>query len=282
MQEHIRKMTKVFEELAVVGDPVEEEDRVVHLLASLPESYGVLVTALEASAEVPRMEVVTERLLHEERKQKDPEGEERSHEKAMAATRLKVKCYHCGKRGHVKWNCYLLKRKQTSQGQRPQQKANKAATKKPTSDDENDALIATHALQAGSAGNWIVDSGATCHMCSNKKMFMDLKPLEEPMEVTLGDGHTLQAVGRGVVSLKMKLPSGVTRKCNVQDVLYVPALSYNLLSVSQAAERGKVTGFNDSGCQISGSHGRLIAKATRVGSLYYLDCEVCQHTSITR
>ena len=151
-----------------------------------------------------------------------------------------------------------------------------------SSDDENDALIATHALQAGSVGNWIVDSGATCHMCSNKKMFVDLNPLEEPMEVTLGDGHTLQAVGRGVVSLKMKLPSGVTRKCNVQDVLYVLALSYNLLSVSQAAERGKVTEFNDSGCQISGSDGRLIAKATRVGSLYYLDCEVCQHTSVTR
>ena len=35
-------------------------------------------------------------------------------------------------------------------------------------------------------------------------------------------------------------------------------------------------------CQISGSDGRLIAKATRVGSLYYLDCEVCQHTSVTR
>ena len=119
VQEHILKMTEVFEELAVVGDPVEEEDRVVHWLASLPESYGMLVTALEASAEVPKMEVVTERLLHEERKQKDQEGEEKSHEKAMAATRLKVKCYHRGKRGHTKRNCYLLKRKQASQGQRP-------------------------------------------------------------------------------------------------------------------------------------------------------------------
>ena len=29
-----------------------EEDRVVHMLASLPESYDILVTALEASVEV--------------------------------------------------------------------------------------------------------------------------------------------------------------------------------------------------------------------------------------
>ena len=29
VQEHIRKMTEIFEELAVIGDPVKEEDRVV-------------------------------------------------------------------------------------------------------------------------------------------------------------------------------------------------------------------------------------------------------------
>ena len=59
-------MTETFEALAVIGDPVSEEDCVVHLLASLPESFNMLVTALEASSEVPKMETVTERLLHEE------------------------------------------------------------------------------------------------------------------------------------------------------------------------------------------------------------------------
>ncbi len=73
-QEHIRRLTEIFGELAVVGSPVEEEDQVVHLLASLPESYSMLVTALEANLKVPRMEVITERLVHKERKQKDKEG----------------------------------------------------------------------------------------------------------------------------------------------------------------------------------------------------------------
>ena len=49
---------------------MKEEDRVVHLLASLPEPYTMLVTTLKASSDVPKMEVVTERLLHEEKKQK--------------------------------------------------------------------------------------------------------------------------------------------------------------------------------------------------------------------
>ena len=59
MQDHICILTEIFDELTVIGTPVEEEDRVVHLLASLSESYGVLVTVLEASSEVLKMEVVT-------------------------------------------------------------------------------------------------------------------------------------------------------------------------------------------------------------------------------
>ena len=60
-------MSEIFEGLAVIGDAVSEEDRVVHLLASLPESYNVLMTALEAQlGNIPKWELVIERLLHQE------------------------------------------------------------------------------------------------------------------------------------------------------------------------------------------------------------------------
>ena len=70
VQEHIRKLTELFEELAVIDDPMKEEDQVVNLLASLPESFNVLVTALETNTDVPKMEVVTERLLHDKKSRK--------------------------------------------------------------------------------------------------------------------------------------------------------------------------------------------------------------------
>ena len=60
-------MTEMFDALAVVGDPVSEEDCVVHLLASLPDSFDMLVTALETNETVPKMETVTERLLQGEK-----------------------------------------------------------------------------------------------------------------------------------------------------------------------------------------------------------------------
>ena len=41
VQEHIKAMTEIFEGLSVIGDPISDENCVVHLLASLPESYNV-------------------------------------------------------------------------------------------------------------------------------------------------------------------------------------------------------------------------------------------------
>ena len=83
VQEHIKAMTEIFDCLSVAGDPVSDKDRVVHLLASLPDSFNMLVTALEANPEVPKMEVVTECLLHEERKLKERADAGDSSDKAL-------------------------------------------------------------------------------------------------------------------------------------------------------------------------------------------------------
>lgn len=60
VQDQIRKMTELFKELAVIGDPINEEEStsVVYLLATLRNSYLMLVIALEASVDFPWMEVV--------------------------------------------------------------------------------------------------------------------------------------------------------------------------------------------------------------------------------
>ena len=71
VQEHVKALTEIFNELFVIGDNIDDEDRVVYLLVSLPESYEMLVTALEANTEVPNMEIVIDRLLHEEQKLKE-------------------------------------------------------------------------------------------------------------------------------------------------------------------------------------------------------------------
>lgn len=283
VQDHIKTMTETFNGLSVIGDPVSEEDRVVYLLASLPDSYSMLVTAFEANTDVPKMEVVTERLLHEERKLKERAGSGAYREEAMAVKQQRQKgprCYHCGKFGHIKRNCDRYAEAEERMDSRPErksfkQKANQVEVRRgdsSNSDNESIGLLVREALSAGSGQTWIVDSGATCHMCNNKKMFTNFTSLKQPLEVALGDGHVLQAVGRGIVALVTELSDKKTKKCNLHDVLYVPKLSYNLLSVSKATEDGKMTKFVEDGCQVLDANEKLIAVGKKVGSLYYLDC----------
>ena len=105
VQDHIKAMTELFNELTALGDVISEEDRVVYLLASLPDSFGALFTAFEVNEEVPRMEIVTERLLHTERKQKEKTDADLSEQKALVnqqQVNMKgPKFYKCGKHGHI-------------------------------------------------------------------------------------------------------------------------------------------------------------------------------------
>ena len=109
-------------------------------------------------------------------------------------------------------------------------------------------------------------------MSNNLTLFVELRSLEKSLNVTLGDGRSLEATGRGTVELEMKLPNGTTKSCKLHNVLYVPKLAYNLLSVSKASESGKRVRFSETGCHIFDAKKRLIASGTKVGSLYYLDC----------
>lgn len=260
-------MSEIFEELAVIGDAVTKEDRVVHLLASLPDSFKVLVTALEAQSEnVPKWELVTERLLHKELKLKEKAPTYLEDNcKALFANQKKgfkkqFTCHYCHKPGHFKKDCrkYLASQKKPG--------ASMAKKKKhPSSDGE--AFVTIHALAATSRGSWIVDSGATCHMCNDKKLFVDLRHLDTPQQVTLGDGSSLEGLAEETVNLKTLLPDRSTQKCRLENVLFVPKLSYSLLSVSKASEAGK-TKF---GCKILNKEKKIIASATRFGNLYYLE-----------
>ena len=110
-------------------------------------------------------------------------------------------------------------------------------------------------------------------MCQDSKSFttQSLYQLEDPIDVVLGDGRALTAVGRDEVVLDMVLPNGESKSCTLHDVLYVPKLSYNHLSVAKGSQRGKIVKFTKSACYMLDKRHKMVAKATKIGSLIELD-----------
>ncbi len=108
-------------------------------------------------------------------------------------------------------------------------------------------------------------------MCNDESHFIELKQLETIQEIRLGDGRSLDGTAEGTVKLETLLPDGKTKSCTVENVLFVPKLSYSLLSVSKASNAGKTTVFDRSGCNILNEQKKVIAFATRVGNFYHLE-----------
>ena len=283
VQQHIKFMSEICDELSAIGETISEEDRVVYLLASLPESYSVLVTALEANTDVPSLAIVREKLLHEETKMKGKP----SQEEALAVSfKKKWRCHFCNKPGHFKKDCEeLAKLKGQAKPVQVKKKTKMGAFKvtvtqdDDSTDSESTGLVVQHALASeyNARDRWILDSGATCHMCNQETLFSGYQALQNPLNVVLGDGRSLQATGQGSVVLKMKLPNGKIKACTLQDVLLVPNLAYNLLSVTSASKKGKVTTFSKMKCEIRDNKSNLLAVGHREGSLYYLDHDDTVH-----
>ena len=134
----------------------------------------------------------------------------------------------------------------------------------------------------GSSDGWIMDSGAMPHMCTAKEWFNDYNVLQKPGRVSVGDGRVLKVVGCGKVRLLMRLPGDKVKRCVLHDVLHVPDLSCNLVSVSKVSEKGKVTEFNESGCRLKKSDGTGVALVMRHGRLYLLDCQPLELAYVAR
>ena len=77
-------------------------------------------------------------------------------------------------------------------------------------------------------------TGATCHVCSDKKVFSTFEPIETREKVFMGNFATLEIKGQGIVVLKMTSEKELT----LTNVLYVPELHKNLVSSSLLNSHG--------------------------------------------
>jgi len=120
-------------------------------------------------------------------------------------------------------------------------------------------------LEAG----WIIDSGTSRNMCAHRDWFHHYSPLVNPMDIVLGDDSAIQATGVSRISVRMHA-KGKSSPAVLQDVLHVPELHGNLLSVSHFAKRSSEMRFVGEGCSILDQHKRVACEGDLCGSLYVM------------
>eukprot|EP00253_Pinus_taeda_P020875 PITA_20875 len=89
-------------------------------------------------------------------------------------------------------------------------------------------------ISRASSGIWYVDNGASRHMAGVRKYFSELSESGTDMEVVLGDDRVVIAVGVGTLTFQRESKPPL----KVSDVLYVPGMRKNLISVSALEVRG--------------------------------------------
>jgi len=141
-----------------------------------------------------------------------------------------VVCRSCNQKGHMEKVC-----------KRKQQEVQIAQT-----DDEKEELLFVATCFGSDITNetWLIDSGCTHHMTHDKDMFVKLDKIHSS-KVKIGNGDYIEVKGIGDIAID----AGSGTKI-IFDVLYVPEINQNLLSIGQLLEKGYVVVFKDKTCEV--------------------------------
>ncbi|KAM1503465.1 hypothetical protein ACFX15_027859 [Malus domestica] len=132
----------------------------------------------------------------------------------------KSKCTNCNKFGHEVRNC---------NGNKVVQKANYANQV----DDMGTLFFACNSVSQVKVNNtWYIDSGCSNHMTGNESLLVNVSR-NLNAKVKMGTGEVVSVAGIGTLVIETKMG----RK-HIQEVMLVPGLDENLLSVGQMLEHG--------------------------------------------
>ncbi|KAL0438667.1 UNVERIFIED_CONTAM: Retrovirus-related Pol polyprotein from transposon TNT 1-94 [Sesamum latifolium] len=224
------------------GEKITDQTVVEKLLRSLTRKYESTVAAIEESKDLTVMtidELLGSLQSHEDRHKS---YEENSTENAFQA---KLKFTKETNGGHERsGNNYnrggsSYRERYCRTKQHDEKQANFAED-----EDETESLfLACYATNVFDSEVWYMDSGSSSHMTANSEVFISLDRSAKT-RIKMADGTIRNTEGKGVI----KLNSG-EGSC-IKDVLYVPELDSNLLSVGQFLREGYSLLFEDFSCTV--------------------------------
>ena len=80
-------------------------------------------------------------------------------------------------------------------------------------------------------------------MTQLKEILVNYEEFDNPQTVSMGDGRTIEAHGKGDIHFTMIFENNLPRKVTMCNALYVPKLTCNLFSVRATVTRGNTVKF---------------------------------------
>lgn len=274
MAEHLMSVAELVHRLIALGEGLQEHWIVAIILSSLPSSYDPLITALESRpVEELKQDYVKGKLLDEWKRKcesVDPDtalkvsAHGRNKFRVSGAQsgsngnndRKKKKCYCCKKLGHFWRDCPKLNvSDDDDDDEEEEEEEAKVSTvqskmRRLTHDDRNVCFAATAGgkrREVEPAEDWCLDSACLMHLTGRAELLEGLVACKR--KIVLADGREMFARGIGTGRLTVNRENG-KQVIPIENVLFVPGLISNLLSVSCIVEKGFSVSFKTKECVI--------------------------------
>ncbi|KAH7432462.1 hypothetical protein KP509_07G023600 [Ceratopteris richardii] len=179
-------------------------------------------------------------------------------------------CHYCGKVGHYARDCFSnpnrrgdFRGRQRGRGQDHMHHNNNIVQEEAQTQKEN-VLMAMHTETHKRKVNnktWYVGSGCSNHMSHNMNMFVNLHKPDSRVIVATGDSTEHEVVYIGDCPLNEHV--------TLRDVLFVPTITRNLISVGQMEDNGVKVDFDNNQWQAyQKKDGNFVIKGQKVNRLY--------------
>lgn len=259
VEDYVDELVTTSQNLSEIGFEVNDQWLASLLLKGLPEYYNPMIMGLQASGIELTTDTVKAKILQDVKwplKSSAAEGAlyTKQNQKARHSKIEKKNgnCFNCKKPGHFAANC-------------PQKQPTKNKSK---------ALCAMLAVGRGKEEEWYFDSAASSHMTRSEEGFKKRENLENSIETA--NNQSIKSVAKGFVELDLK-----EGNIEVQDVLLVPDLATNLLSISEICKKGLKVVFTATKCEVLDDDGDVIASGTEEDGLYRLNQKKTEKSFLT-
>ena len=150
-------------------------------------------------------------------------------------------CNHCSKDGHMEDKCWIKNPSLRPKGHKKKDNAGGGALLGST-------LFSSYSVTpiGHNSSDWILDTGASHHMCNDRQMFDEYQENENQDSTIVTAGANTRAAGFGSVKITVLKSDNTTLTVTLADVIHLPTLGINLLSGPRLRQKGVyIDGFTN-------------------------------------